>query len=286
MHFTEAAERKSEDQEPVGNGSHLIDKCLILRDQNRAESQGHNSQVPCPEDKRSVQGLICEQEAAPGSRSLWPEIHPMKPWAGTKIPIPVESPPERDRALLGAEDSVGCLERVTLLQAGPTFTASPQPSPQGKNTAKLVSAFRPVPVLSLEPTWLLPSWEIRKQRKEQDPLPASPAFWHMDGASRTLPLDPRCGRLPAGSFQEGRPGQGSLRSPGNGTSTLSCLSVSESVSEAPESGSRAARAHGATEGGGTAGFSLARAVRTHLTRTSILQSEWPAGLPHLDHSGR
>lgn len=38
-----------------------IDKCLILRDQNRAESQGHNSQVPCPEDKRSVRGLICEQ---------------------------------------------------------------------------------------------------------------------------------------------------------------------------------------------------------------------------------
>lgn len=24
MHFTEAAERKSEDEEPVGNGSHLI----------------------------------------------------------------------------------------------------------------------------------------------------------------------------------------------------------------------------------------------------------------------
>lgn len=102
-------------------------------------------------------------EAAPGSRSLWSEIHHIKPWAGTKIPIPVESPPERDWALLGAENSVGCLERVTLLQAGPTFTASPQPSPQGKNTAKLVSAFRPVPVLSLEPTWFLPSWEIRKE---------------------------------------------------------------------------------------------------------------------------
>lgn len=70
MHFTEAEERKSEDEEPVGHGSHLVgvdifthlDKCLILRDQNRAESQGHNSQVPCPEDKRSIQGLICEQD--------------------------------------------------------------------------------------------------------------------------------------------------------------------------------------------------------------------------------
>ncbi|XP_023620828.1 uncharacterized protein LOC106699327 isoform X3 [Myotis lucifugus] len=244
MHFTEAAERKSEDQEPVGNGSHLIDKCLILRDQNRAESQGHNSQVPCPEDKRSVQGLICEQEAAPGSRSLWPEIHPMKPWAGTKIPIPVESPPERDRALLGAEDSVGCLERVTLLQAGPTFTASPQPSPQGKNTAKLVSAFRPVPVLSLEPTWLLPSWEIRfltQPGKEQ-------ALWPgLDSSVLQATALGLSKILPTWLTREARPRQ--------------ALDLQNR-------------------------FSLARAVRTHLTRTSILQSEWPAGLPHLDHSGR
>lgn len=102
-------------------------------------------------------------EAAPGSRSLWPVSHPVKPGAGTKISIPVEWPPETDWALWGAENSMGCLERVAPGAGWAYTTTSPRPSPQGKSMAKLVSAFWPVLALSLEPTCFLPSWEIRKE---------------------------------------------------------------------------------------------------------------------------
>lgn len=91
---------------------------------------------------------------APVSGSLRPEIHSFSQGWGAKL---------EGTGHFGAECSLGCLERMAQTQSRPVVTA-PLCVPQGRNMAKLASAFQPVLVHSLESTWFPLSWEIRQEQ--------------------------------------------------------------------------------------------------------------------------
>lgn len=76
--------------------------------------------------------------------------------------IPVEWPPGGAWALLGAENFACCLERTAPGAGWACSCGTPHTSPR-EEYAGLVAAVWPVLVLSLEPTWFLPSQEIRRE---------------------------------------------------------------------------------------------------------------------------